>query len=95
MSTKLTSKLAMVRDQVVEAYNRGATLIELGKAHEVSPGTVRNVLLEEGVEMRSRGRQPKVRLPDSRILALDYTPSPEEEETHVDSATYGYEGGAL
>lgn len=52
-------KLAAVIPNVVEGYNNGATLCELAHIYEVAKGTIRNLLLDQGVELRSRGRRKK------------------------------------
>jgi hypothetical protein len=52
-------KLAAVIPNVVEGYKNGATLSELAHIYEVAKGTVRNLLLSQGVELRSRGRRKK------------------------------------
>jgi transposase len=57
MSRQLRNKLATAREQVVEAYRNGATLREIADFHKVSPGTVRNMLIEEGASLRRPGRR--------------------------------------
>ena len=57
MANKLSKKLAAAREQVREAYENGATLREISIVEGVSSGTVRNLLIELGVELRSRGRR--------------------------------------
>lgn len=52
-------KLASVRQLVLTGYDQGATLRELSKIYEVAPGTVRNFLISNGVNLRSRGRRSK------------------------------------
>ena len=52
-------KLAAVRSLVVNGYKEGSTLRELSEIYEVAPGTVRNLLLQQAVELRSRGRRRK------------------------------------
>ena len=56
MSTR-RKMLDLVEAQVVEGYRNGSTLRELAKVYEVSAGTVRNLLKESGVPMRTRGRR--------------------------------------
>ena len=90
MSTRLKNKLAMARDQFREAYRNGATLREIGEVHGVSAGTVRNVLIELGETLRSRGRRKKGDTHDPRILPVEPQASGEEAQTAV-----GYEGGAF
>ena len=53
-------KLAKETALVVMAYNNGATLRVIGGAYRVSPGTVRNILLREGITLRRRGRKNRV-----------------------------------
>lgn len=57
MTTKLKSKLTAAQEQVREAYLNGVTLREIADVHGVSSGTVRNVLIEMGVNLRRRGRR--------------------------------------
>lgn len=38
-------------------YKKGATLAEIGAKYDCSPSTIRNRLLEAGVEMRPRGKR--------------------------------------
>jgi hypothetical protein len=88
MATGLNKKLAMAREQVREAYRNGATLRQIGEVHDVSPGTVRNVLMEMGETLRPRGRRKKADTYDPRILPA--TPSIDGEQT-----TTRYEGGSF
>ncbi len=50
-------KLAGVIPLVVEGYQNGSTLRELAKIYEVAPGTIRNLLMSEDVDLRARGRK--------------------------------------
>jgi hypothetical protein len=50
-------KLALVHDLVVEGYANGATLRELAIVYECAPGTIRNLLLAKGTDLRKRGRR--------------------------------------
>lgn len=77
MTTRLKNKLAMHHDQVREAYRNGATLRQIGEVHGVSPGTVRNVLVDLGESLRSRGRRKKIDMHDPRILNISGTPEVE------------------
>jgi hypothetical protein len=54
-------KLASVIPLVVEGYENGATLRELAGLYEVAPGTIRNLLLAQGKNLRSRGRKRAVK----------------------------------
>lgn len=101
MATRLRNKLTMVRDQVHEAYQNGATLRDIARVHGVSAGTVRNLLKEMGVEMRARGRRKKQDMADPRILVVDVESLHEkaqdtasEEAADVPQITH-YEGGAF
>jgi hypothetical protein len=87
MTSKLKNQLATVREQVGEAYQNGATLRQIGEVHSVSAGTVRNVLLELGIKLRSRGRRKKADLTDPRILRVNAHPLQDEVK--------GYEGGVF
>lgn len=49
-------KLSLVQDQVLTAYDNGCSLDSIAKTHGVSKGTVRNCLVENGRELRKRGR---------------------------------------
>jgi len=51
------SKLATAKEQVRDAYQNGATLREIAEVHNVSSGTVRNVLIEMGEKLRRPGRK--------------------------------------
>ena len=94
MTTRLKNKLATVRPQVQEAYRNGATLRQIGDVHGVSPGTVRNVLIEMGETMRSRGRRKKSRTIDPRIISRALGDDTEEKETTPEEKLLsGYEGG--
>ena len=59
MAAKLKSKLTLAQDQIKEAYLNGATLREIADVHGVSSGTVRNKLIELGMDLRKRGRRRK------------------------------------
>ena len=89
MPTKLSNKLAMVTEQVREAYRNGASLRQIGDLHSVSAGTVRNALIELGEPLRSRGRRRKAELHDPRIL------SDELETTEGVQPSGDYEGGSF
>lgn len=53
-------KLELVSEQIAEAYKNGMTLEEIATLHECSLGTVRNILISNGVERRKRGRRKNV-----------------------------------
>jgi hypothetical protein len=89
--SRLKNKLSTSRDQVREAYRNGATLRDIGEVHGVSPGTVRNVLMEMGETLRPRGRRKKADAHDPRILTVTSTPDGGE----APSETPSYEGGSF
>lgn len=43
-------------NSIVRAYNKGASLKSLSETHGCAVGTIRKTLVEEGVEIRRRGR---------------------------------------
>lgn len=86
----LRNKLATAREQVREAYLNGATLRQIGEVHSVSPGTVRNVLKDMGVTLRSRGRRKKAETHDPRILPVEG-----ENEGQAQQPPASYEGGSF
>jgi lambda repressor-like predicted transcriptional regulator len=57
--TDIKRRLMQAADQITDAYEKGWTLRELAKVHDASPGSIRNLLIEEGVKMRSRGTRKK------------------------------------
>ena len=59
MDKRKIRKLSTIAEQIVHGYNNGMTLQELGSLHEVAPGTSRNLLTEENVQRRPRGRRKK------------------------------------
>lgn len=93
MTTKLRNKLSTAREQVREAYRNGATLRQIGDAHNCSPGTVRNVLEEMGETLRSRGRRKKVYMNDPRILPME--PKLDGGDEFAATASSKYEGGTF
>lgn len=86
MSVLIKNKLSTAHEQVREAYLNGATLRQIAEVHGVSPGTVRNVLIEMGVELRARGRRKRVEEKDPRGL-------PSEDTVDTESQAPVYEGG--
>jgi hypothetical protein len=52
-------KLITEDQLVVAGYNNGLTLRALSAFYKVSIGTIRNILIANGVNMRPRGRKPK------------------------------------
>jgi hypothetical protein len=67
---KNRSKLWQVSDEVITAYTTNAqTLSQIAKFHDVSTGTVRNLLISKGVTLRQRGRRSaQVEAPVTDIL---------------------------
>lgn len=55
----MRKKLLFDEQLIVDAYNNGLTLREIGDFHKVSYITVRRVLMEKGIPMRPRGRKKK------------------------------------
>lgn len=51
------SDLELFEDNIVEGYNAGSTLKTLATLYNCSSGLIRTILLENGVVLRSRGRQ--------------------------------------
>ena len=54
------NKLSKFREEVITSYNNGLSLRQIATLHECNPGTVRNFLRLEGVQVRGRGRVKKV-----------------------------------
>ena len=55
-------KLVREEDLIVEAYTQhDRTLRELACFHQVSPGTIRNILKRRGIDCRQRGRRKGVK----------------------------------
>lgn len=79
MAIGLKNKLAAAREQVQEAYQNGATLRQIAEVHGVSAGTVRNTLVELGIDLRPRGRRKKGVQTDERILPVKTDVSTTEE----------------
>jgi len=52
-------RLLSMSQFIVAGYNAGATLRELATLYETSTGSIRSLLIEEGVEMRKVGRRHK------------------------------------
>ena len=76
MTTLLKNKLSPYRDQVRDAYTNGATLKEIAVVHGISQGTVRNCLIEMGVELRPRGRKKRSDTTNEATLPVnELTPS--------------------
>ncbi len=52
-------RLLSLKRYIVIAYEQGCSLRYLAHAYESSPGSIRNLLIEEGVTMRKAGRPKK------------------------------------
>ena len=52
-------KLEAIKDVIVSSYNLGASIDLIASTHNVSPGTIRNILIRQGVPLRKQGRKPK------------------------------------
>lgn len=52
-------KLSNQTPEIVEAYKNNMSLRDIANLHGVSTGTVRNLLVREGVALRQRGRKSK------------------------------------
>lgn len=74
-----TRKLATSKEQVLLAYQNGATMRQIAEVHGVSIGTVRNLLIAEGQAIRPKGRAPKSG-DGARTLAVDELPSEDAAE---------------
>lgn len=60
MDRRVHSKLDPVKDQIIEGYNNGFTMQQLGDLHSVSLWTIRRFLIKHGVLIRGRsGRKRK------------------------------------
>lgn len=59
---KLTAtkrRLIQSLEQIKLGYTQGQSLRYLADIYETSAGSIRTLLIEEGVELRGRGRQKK------------------------------------
>ena len=52
-------RLLSLKGYIITAYESGCSLRYLAEAYESSPGSIRNLLIEEGVTMRKVGRPKK------------------------------------
>lgn len=52
-------KLDAYIEIIKEAYLAGASMLDLAATHKVSEGTIRNILIREGVPLNKRGRRTK------------------------------------
>ena len=59
---KLSDKkreLLMIKQHIIAAYETNWSLRDLAKMYDTSVGSIRNLLIEEGVTLRKQGRQKK------------------------------------
>jgi hypothetical protein len=71
-----TTKLVKHRQEVREGYEAGGTMQEIASLYDVSVGTVRNELINQGVVIRSRGRHKQAKVvnptkPEFTVSELD------------------------
>ena len=52
-------KLEVLKDLIVASYRMGTSIDLIASTHNVSPGTIRNILIRQGVALRKQGRQAK------------------------------------
>lgn len=52
-------KLAALESIIVEGYRLGSTIELMAATHNVSPGTIRSILVRNGVTIRKQGRQKR------------------------------------
>ena len=53
-------KLEAFKDLIVASYRMGTSIDLIASTHNVSAGTIRNILIREGVALRKQGRQKRV-----------------------------------
>ncbi len=59
---KLSDKkreLLILKDHVISAYEENYSLRDLAKLYDTSVGSIRNLLIEEGVTLKKQGRRKK------------------------------------
>jgi hypothetical protein len=59
---KLSDKkreLLMIKQHIMVAYENNWSLRDLAKAYDTSVGSIRNLLIEEGVTLKKQGRRKK------------------------------------
>jgi len=52
-------ELNAVKDQIVKSYKNGFSLRQIAVSHGASHGSIRSLLIEEGVKLRKPGRTKK------------------------------------
>jgi hypothetical protein len=52
-------KLESLNDIIVASYGLGTSIDLIASTHNVSPGTIRNILIRHGVSLRKQGRRAK------------------------------------
>jgi hypothetical protein len=48
-----------MKTQLKKSYKAGYSLREIARWHDTSAGTIRSILIEEGIQMRKPGRSRK------------------------------------
>ncbi|KKN92424.1 hypothetical protein LCGC14_0209150 [marine sediment metagenome] len=62
MSRRISNKkrqLLQLKDNIIGAYQGGGSLKEVAEWFDTSASTIRILLVEEGIKLRSQGRQKK------------------------------------
>ncbi len=62
MSRRISNKkrqLLQLKDNIIRAYQGGGSLKEVALWFDTSASTIRILLVEEGIKLRSQGRQKK------------------------------------
>jgi len=62
MSRRISNKkreLLQLKNNIIEAYYNGGSLKQVALWYDSSASAIRTLLVEEGVELRNQGRQPK------------------------------------
>jgi hypothetical protein len=52
-------ELNQVKPQIVKSYKSGFSLRQIAVAHDTSAGSIRSLLIENGVKLRKPGRSRK------------------------------------
>jgi hypothetical protein len=52
-------RLNPMKVQLKKSYKAGYSLREIARWHDTSAGTIRSILIEEGIQMRKPGRSRK------------------------------------
>lgn len=62
MGRRISNKkreLLQLKDNIKEAYSKGGSIKQVALWYQTSASAIRTLLVEEGVELRPQGRQPK------------------------------------